>query len=486
MTTVNSDPAHDRSDAIPASGTRTYVLLWLSQWFACAAVSFTVFIAGANVFTAFGSIWLVVLGYAINFVPFPIISPFAGAFVDRFGHRRALLIGNGGSLANLLVLALVMYADLWTPMYAMVVLGVSAIMRAFQLSAVESVVPLLIRKRNYARANGPRMLMTGTFVLAGPVLALVLLNVVSPIAIILWECALVALAIIMVLAIRIPAIPRPDGEAPAGSLRSDVAEAWSHLRSRRGLTTLVAYLVIVSGILGAIEVGASGALLGFADETGAIVVGLSCWSGMIVASIAMVARGLPRRLVSTMLGAGIVFAVTLCVAALRPNIVLMAVGGFLVMASLAVVIASFQTLMHLKVEPHRLGRVVGLKNSGVATAHIVGDVGSTLVGFAILTGGAANGVWGWAAGEGWQDVNSPFLSALIGTGPGRGWALFLMLMGIAVAAYVAFVAFRRPAFRRLEDDLPDVTPEDRQAARATPGTPAPDGVGEPALRGPTT
>jgi len=80
--------------------------------------------------------------------------------------------------------------------------------------------------------------------------------------------------------------------------------------------------------------------------------------------------------------------------------------------------------------------------------------------------------------KGWEDVSSPVLAAFIGDGPGRGWALFMMLIGVGVAAVVALLRFRSPGLRRLEDDLPDVTPEDW--LRQSTGDSMPVGVTESA------
>ena len=296
--------------------------------------------------------------------------------MDRWGHRRALLISNIGTLANLSILVIVMLTGTGGPLYAVSAVGMSTILRTLQLSAIESVVPLLVPKRHYGRANGPRMLMTATFVLAGPLFAYLLLSVVAPVVIVMVECVLVVFAIYVVFTSRIPVVERPDGDAPRQSLRLDVIEAWSYLRSRHGLLTMVGFLALVSGTLGALEVAASGTVLGFSPNGGAIVVSTSGWLGMVVASIAMVVWGVPRRLVPGMLGAGLVFAVALGAAAFRPNLILMSVGGFIAMGSLAVIIATFQTVLHLKVEQHLLGRVIGLKNTAVTLSHIVGDVGA--------------------------------------------------------------------------------------------------------------
>ena len=60
----------------------------------------------------------------------------------------------------------------------------------------------------------------------------------------------------------------------------------------------------------------------------------------------------------------------------------------------------------------------------------------------------------------------------------------IMLIGVGVAAVVALLAFG-PGLRRLQDDLPDVTPEDR-LPQATPGASVPVGVTESAPGGRST
>lgn len=470
MTTVKTEPSQDRSDAVPASGVRTYIRLWLSQWFACAATSFTIFVLGVNIWVDFDPIWLIALAYAILFVPFPILSPIAGVLVDRWGHRRSLLISNIGTLANLSILVLVMLTGTGGPLYAVTAVGISTLLRTLQLAAIESVVPLLVPKRHYGRANGPRMLMTGTFVLAGPLFAWLLFSVVAPVVLVIVECALVALAIFIVFTARIPVVQRPDGDASRLSVRLEVIRAWSYLRSRHGLLTMVGFLAVVSGSLGILEVAAAGTVLGFAPEDGALVVLAACWLGMVVASIAMVVWGGPRRLVPGMLGAGLAFAVALGAAGFRPNLILMSVGGFIAMGALATIISVIQTALQTKVEPHLLGCVIGLKNTVVTASHIVGDIGAIVVGVYFFSNNFR--VSGMPQPEGF--VSSPVLATFIGDGPGRGWALMILVVGVLIALMV-LLAFRSTRLRRLQDDLPDVTPEDR-LPHAAPGTSLPVGV----------
>jgi len=76
-------------------------------------------------------------------------------------------------------------------------------------------------------------------------------------------------------------------------------------------------------------------------------------------------------------------------------------------------------------------------------------------------------------------VAGPVLAAFIGDRPCRGLPRVIMLIGLGVAAVVALLASHSPGLRRLEDDWPGVTPEDR-LSQAAPGASVSVGVTESA------
>ncbi len=122
--------------------------------------------------------------FLILFAPFALLSPLAGALVDRWGHRRVLLVSNVGYLVNLAALVVVLLtgvALLW-PLIA--ILAIDAILKAPQLAALESAVPLLVPRRHLLRANAPRMLLTVTGVVLGPLFVALALTVVAPVGVI--------------------------------------------------------------------------------------------------------------------------------------------------------------------------------------------------------------------------------------------------------------------------------------------------------------
>ena len=60
--------------------------------------------------------------------------------------------------------------------------------------------------------------------------------------------------------------------------------------------------------------------------------------------------------------------------------------------------------------------------------------------------------------------------SLPGTGPGRGFGLGFILIGAAVLVMSAIAYAYRP-LRHLEDDLPDVAPDEAAGAVSVPGIP---------------
>ena len=62
------------------------------------------------------------------------------------------------------------------------------------------------------------------------------------------------------------------------------------------------------------------------------------------------------------------------------------------------------------------------------------------------------------------------MGALIGTGKGRGIGFLFLVLGVLVLVWLA-VSFTNPRLRNVEDELPDVLPDEDLSV---PGKPAPD------------
>jgi hypothetical protein len=448
--------------AAPASGFRAFVILWCGQFVSLTGSALSGFALGVYVYQLTGSASALGFILALSALPFVLASPFTGSLVDRWGARRALLVGNVGALLTMLVLAGLLFMDAVTPWHVSVIVAFLAVFAALSVPAFEASVPLLVAKQDIGRANGLRLLALATSQAMAPVAAGFLLLSIGIYGIVLMDCLTFGLGILTLLCIRIPQATPRDEPATAGvsSLLTDFRLAWRYIAARRGLLALLIFVAALEFCAGVVDLVITPLILSFASS-GALGVVLSIGGiGMIATSLAVTAWGGPRRRVRGVLGFSMMLAVAVVLGSLRPNVPLVAAAAFLFLGSLAIVISSNMSLWQTKVEPHLLGRAMALQNMVASVPRLVAYA---------LAGLAADRVFLPLVGR--DHVRSPAVAVLVGDGPGRGYALLMMVMGLLLALCVV-LAYLYPPLRQLEDELPDVTPADVTAERGAGVGPA--------------
>ncbi|MEO3808382.1 MFS transporter [Sphaerisporangium sp. B11E5] len=449
-----------------ASGFRAFTVLWCGQFVSLTGSALSGFALGVYVYQVTGSATTLGLIYALSALPFVLASPFTGSLVDRFGAKRAMVAANAGSLIVMSVLAAALFIDASAVWPVGLVVASLSVLAALQMPAFEASVPLLVPKGQLGRANGMRLIAVASSQVLAPVAGGFLLLAIGIDGIILMDCVSFGAALLTLMWVRIPRVRRPAEAAAAGvaALLRDFWVAWRYVAARRGLLALLVFLAALEFCAGFVDVSITPLVLAFATPGALGTVLTIGGAGMIAGSLAMTAWGGPRRRVRAILGCSLVLAVAIVAGATRPDVVLVAVAAFVFFAVLAVVIGSNQSLWQSKVEPHLLGRVIALRNMVASVPR--------LLAFG-LAGLAADQVFQPFVGR--DQVRSPLLAAFIGDGPGRGFALLMMVMGLLLAL-CAVLAYLSPRLRHLEDELPDVTPED-----VTPGGDAadPPEVGQP-------
>jgi hypothetical protein len=232
-------------------------------------------------------------------------------------------------------------------------------------------------------------------------------------------------------------------------------QAWRYVIGRPGLIALLVLFAVVNFGIGAAELLCTQLTLSFASQAALNVVLLAGALGL-VAGTALMTAGRPRRRGTGMFGFTLVFAAAMAAAALRPSVPLLALAAFLFLGSTPVIIGTIQTLWQVKVEPPMLGRVAALANMFTDVPYSIGNIVSGLAAGLVLI-----------PLIGADHVRSSLAAAVIGAGPGRGYAAGLLITGLAIIAY-ALIACRYPPLRHIERNLPDVTPEDITAPAEQP------------------
>jgi MFS family permease len=454
------------TDARP--GFRAFAILWSGQFASLTGSGLSSFALGVYAYLHTGSVTTLGLVYALAYLPFILASPFTGSLVDRWGPRRAMVVATVAAACVMVVLAVLLATGtfaVWT--IYLVVSGIS-VTEALQTPAFEAALPALVTSQQLGRANGMRMLAVAGSQLLAPVAAGFLLLAIHLSGIVLMDGLSYLLALVTLAAVRIPAYggdgegAGPRGNSPA-ALLADFGQAWRYVAARRGLLALLVFTALVNFCGGFVQLLITPLVLalGSAAALGTV---LSCAGiGMVVASAAMSVWGGPKRRVDGILGFSLLMGVAMVAGSLRPDTILIASAAFVVLGSSAIVIACNQILWQTRVDPRLLGRTMALLSVVFSAPQLVAYA---------LAGLIADRVFVPLTGR--HEVRSPVLRALVGNGPGRGYALLIMVVGVLIVLCAAAGA-RYPRLRRLDGELPDLTedtdgPSPEEAHAGSPAT----------------
>jgi MFS transporter, DHA3 family, macrolide efflux protein len=467
--------------AAPASGYRfrTFTIVWAGQFASMVGSNLTGFALGVYVYRLTGSAVTLGLVFTIALLPAILASPLTGPLVDRWGSRRSLLVSNTGAMAVTLALALLLWTGAFALWQVYVIVSALSVLGALEQPAFGSLAPRLVPKKQLDRANGMRMVAAASSEVLAPVTAGFLLLAIHIYGVILMDVVSFGLALATLLVVRIPhgevagqdeagdeAAAAQDSAGGIGALLAEFREGWRYITQRRGLLALLLFLGAVNFSAGFIDLLLIPMVLSFGSSSALGTVLSIGGLGMISTGVAVSVWGGPRRRVRGILGFSLLLTVATVIGAARPNVAMVAIGAFVFMGSLGVIVSTNQSVWQTKVEPRMLGRAMAIVTMVASIPQLIAYA---------LAGALADGVFEPLVGR--DRVHSHALSLLIGDGPGRGIALLVMVMGLLIAVSVGVCA-ANPRLRRLEDELPDVPDVAQEDADGADG--ADEAVPEPA------
>jgi MFS transporter, DHA3 family, macrolide efflux protein len=276
-------------------GMAGFTLVWVGQLVSVLASNMSSFALTIWAYQETGSATTLGLVSACFTVPFILISPIAGAMVDRYDRRLMMMVSDLGAVAAtaaILVLKATGRLALWQYGAAAVIYGLSG---AFQWPAYMAAITTMVPKRHLGRANGMMMLVESGPGVFSPVLAGLLLPVIGLTGILAID---VVTFFIAIGALFVVSIPRPaktaEGQAVKGNLLTEGLYGFRYIFERRSLVLLLGLILCLNfahGLAGSLvtpmvlsRTGNNAAVLGTVDSAFAIggVAGgaiISAWGG---------------------------------------------------------------------------------------------------------------------------------------------------------------------------------------------------------------
>ncbi len=439
--------------------TRAFFMVWTGQLVSVVGSALTGFALQVWVYLETGSVTQLALVSLFLALPAVLLSPVAGALVDRWDRRLAMLGADVTAAVGTLGIALLHMSgnlEIWH-IYALV--GLGAIGNSIQTPAWMAAVPLLVPKRQLGRANGLVQVSDAVALVSAPAIAGALLATVGLGAVLVADLATFGVAVGTLAAVRFPR-PERSSDMSGASIWDDVRLGWRYLRARVGLVWLLGLYAGVNFVLAFTNVLVIPLIVSFSSESVAGGVLSAAGFGMLVGSLAVSAWGGPKRRIPGILGGIALGGICVVATGLRPSVLLIGAGMLLLMAIVPIVNTASQVIWQVKVDPAVHGRVFALRRM----------ISQAISPIAILTAGPlADRVFEPLLAD--DGALAGTVGAVIGTGPGRGIALMVILSGIGVIT-MAIAGWVHPRVRNLESELPDHIADEPSPEDSAPAVPA--------------
>ena len=435
-------------------GARTFLPVWFGQLISLTGSGMTEFGLSVWVFQRTGSETQFAVTFLCIALPRIVLAPLAGALVDRWDRRRAMLLSDTGAALVTLSIALLLSVERLEVWHVYLATTISSALGAFQRPAYTATITLLIPKQHYGRASGLVSLARSIPSLVSPALAGFLIGAVGLAGVVVIDFATFLFAAVTLLLVRFPRPPvSAEGAAARGSVLREAAAGWAYIARRPGLLGLTIFYAATHFLGVTTEVLLTPYMLSFttADALGLVV--SATGAGLLAGGFVMSAWGGPKRRVRGILGFELLIAVCTILMGLRASPVLIGAAAFAYFAGIELGDGSGQALWQSKVAPDFQGRVFAMQDMVALSALPLGI---------LITAPLAEFVFEPALSENGALAGS--LGQVIGVGPGRGIGLVFILTGLFNLAAIA-AAYLHPRIRHVEDELPDAV---EQVALAEP------------------
>jgi MFS transporter, DHA3 family, macrolide efflux protein len=428
-------------------GMTGFTVVWAGQVVSLLGANMTRFAITIWAWQETGQATTLALVGLFSFGPAVLLSPFAGALVDRWNRRLVMMLSDlGAGLATIALLLLYLSGSL--QVWHLFVLGAwSGAFSAFQFPAYSAAISTMLPQRQYARASGMLALAESISTIGAPVLAGILLAVVGVAGVFVIDIVTFSVAIVALLLVAIPQPPpSAEGIAVRASLLSDAGFGFRYILARPPLLHLQLLFTSVNFIatFGGVVIAPMVLARTVGDQLALASVHSAMGAGGVVGGLLLSVWGGPKRRIHGVLlgmaGAGLLGTLPL---GLARSVPWWMAAAFVSAAFIPILNGANQAIWQSKVPPDLQGRVFATRRFiAQITAPLamlaVGPLADRVMEPALQPDGALADVFG----------------PLVGVGPGAGMSLMLVVVGL-IAGGLGLTGYLRPLVREVETRLPD-------------------------------
>jgi len=429
------------------SGMLGFSVVWLGQLVSMTGSGMTRFALTIWVWQKTGEATALALVAIFSFAPAIILSPIAGAIVDRVSRKKVMIASDlaaGLSTVALLILYSTGLLEIW---HLWAAGFFASAFESFQFPAYSAAVTTMIDKKHYTRANAMLGMVGSASMIIAPASAGALLPLLGINGIMIIDIVTFVFAIGTLLFVVIPnPMQTAAGRASRGTLFQESLFGFRYIFANPSLLGLLLIFFTTNLTMGlAMILFAPMILARTANNT--VILGTTMMMfgiGGIVGGLLVAAwGGFKRRIHGVLLGLVLMSISGQIVIGLGQDIRVWGVGAFLAMFFMPLVNGSSQAIWQAKVSPDIQGKVF-------ATRRLIAQISSPVA--MIMGGRLADAVFEPAMASG--GTFAQFFQPLVGSGPGSGMAVLFVFAGI-LGVVVGLIGCLVPVVREVETRLPD-------------------------------
>ncbi|MDO4888794.1 MAG: MFS transporter [Actinomycetaceae bacterium] len=439
------------------TGFAAFLILWSGGFISAIGSGLTSFGLGVYAYQTTGRASATAIVMLTAFLPNILLGAFAGVLADAHDRRLLMVAGDGLSAIGLVYILWCLrdgHAQIWQ-----ICLGValSSVFASLLDPAFKATISDLLTSDQYTRASGMVQIMGSAKYLISPALAGFLLAAYDIRLLLIIDIATLAVTMTMTLVVRHSLMVanrnghteagrgeddsdkhQPDGDNTPPRLTRAFSDGWAVVTGNRGIFVLVWMAAVITFCLGVLETLLTPLVLAFTTASVLGTLETVAALGLLAPSIAL--GILPIRGRHTDILAASLFAAGACMVGfgIRESAVLIGATGFLVFAMMPFANACLDYLIRTNIPDQFQGRAWGLIGVLSQLGYVAAYASSGII---------TDHVFAPLLRDGGLLANS--LGRLVGTGPGRGAALCVIVAGLSLCV-AASAIFRAGSVRKLE------------------------------------
>jgi len=227
---------------------RRFIPVWVAQAFSLLGSGLVQFALVWWLAKETDSASVLALATTAAILPEIVLSPFAGALVDRWNRKRIMIYADLFVALATAVLALIFFAGWIQHWHIYALMFARALGGLFHWPAMQASTSMMVPDEHLARVAGINQSLRGILSIATPPLAALLITFMPIFGILMIDIVTAAVAVTLLFFIHIPqpAAAKTDGAVTVRSVFSDVAAGFRYMRAWPGMMLLLAMACLVN------------------------------------------------------------------------------------------------------------------------------------------------------------------------------------------------------------------------------------------------